>query len=72
MKIKLDKNNTYLWYLKIIFGDNFVISLRSGLIVVGRRKILGIFVNYKLHMSQEIPSCINKSEVTKSKDTSVL
>lgn len=71
MKVKLNKDNTYLRYLKITFGDNFVISLRSGLIVVGRRKILGIFVTYKLHTSQEIQSCINKSEVTQSRDASI-
>lgn len=70
MKVKLNKDNTYLWYLKIIFGDNFVI--RSGLIVVGRRKTLGIFVTYKFHMNQEIQSCINKSAVTKSRDTFIL
>lgn len=64
MKVKPNKDDPYSWYLKIIFGDNFVIRLRSGLIVVGGRKILGIFVTYKFHMCQEIQSCINKSAVT--------
>lgn len=44
MKVKPNKDDPYSRYLKIIFGDNFVIRLRSGLIVVGGRKILGIFV----------------------------